>query len=722
MRKLFCCLIPLILPSFLLFAGSLEKGFEALKVFNYFEAKVQFEKSMKSHPAGASYGLSTIFYKADNPFHNIDSAYKYILFSEKSFKSTDAKEKETILKLGVDQTAVSDLKEKIVQQAFEKAKKENTVESYSWFIKNIAPPALKKEAVKLRSKLAFENAKKINTAQSYKDFISGYPDADEVRDAKALYEFCLYSSLTKPSTLENYEAFVKQYPKSPFRLQAEDSIYAFSARNESVDEYLGFIKKYPENHNVKKAWDMIYSLSVIDFTPRAIANFLFDFPDFPDKVRVKADMERAKTSLFLIQQDGKWGFMDSLGTVRIPCTYDQADDFEEGASAVVRDGKAGYISKSGNVLIPLSYDETNSFHNGFAIVKKNNKFGLIHKTGKLILPFAYDDISYDESSADEKIFRAQKGNGYGFYEGKGKLLFESKFDKAGDFFSGRAYILQGEKYGFINRKGEIVIACSYDWTENFHNHIARVKLGEKFGLIDTSGKMILACEYDRIDNFSEGLALVARGGIPSGKEKKFGFTDEKGNVVIPIKYNYSEEISETNGFHNGLAKAEQNKKRGLIDKTGKPVIPCDYDDIHNFMPVCAGESKRTEFCAVKKVKWGFIDKNKKQRINFQFDYAWDFSDGLARVKIKGKTGFINSKGEQIIPASYDEATDFTNGISIVTLAGKKGVADPTGKLLVPCEMDDITEAGKGMLKLEKNEKFAYYNLSMQKQVWTETGF
>ena len=38
------------------------------------------------------------------------------------------------------------------------------------------------------------------------------------------------------------------------------------------------------------------------------------------------------------------------------------------------------------------------------------------------------------------------------------------------------------------------------------------------------------------------------------------------------------------------------------------------------------------------------------------------------------------------------------------------------------EMDEIKEAGSGMLKLEKNEKTAYYNLSIKKQVWAEEGF
>ena len=69
-----------------LFGGQLEKGFDALKVFDYFKAKEIFSKSIKNHPAGASYGLSEIFYRSDNPFHNIDSAYKYVLLADKILK------------------------------------------------------------------------------------------------------------------------------------------------------------------------------------------------------------------------------------------------------------------------------------------------------------------------------------------------------------------------------------------------------------------------------------------------------------------------------------------------------------------------------------------------------------------------------------------------------------------------------------------------------------
>jgi hypothetical protein len=76
----------------------------------------------------------------------------------------------------------------------------------------------------------------------------------------------------------------------------------------------------------------------------------------------------------------------------------------------------------------------------------------------------------------------------------------------------------------------------------------------------------------------------------------------------------------------------------------------------------------------------------------------------------------------LVTATYDEATDFKNSIAIVTSGGKKGVVNSNGKLIIPCEMDEITFSGNSMLKLEKNEKLAWYNLALQKQVWSEEGF
>ena len=89
-------------------------------------------------------------------------------------------------------------------------------------------------------------------------------------------------------------------------------------------------------------------------------------------------------------------------------------------------------------------------------------------------------------------------------------------------------------------------------------------------------------------------------------------------------------------FSEGLAQVKVGEKWGFIDKTGKQITPCLYDDARDFSEglakVIVGE------------KWGFIDKQGKQIIPCLYDYAWFFSEGLAKVKVGGEWGFVDKYG------------------------------------------------------------------------------
>ena len=54
---------------------------------------------------------------------------------------------------------------------------------------------------------------------------------------------------------------------------------------------------------------------------------------------------------------------------------------------------------------------------------------------------------------------------------------------------------------------------------------------------------------------------------------KYGFIDKTGKTVIPLEYD------EASSFYNGFAKVKKNGKWGLIDKSGKMVIPLEYDGV-----------------------------------------------------------------------------------------------------------------------------------------------
>ena len=65
-------------------------------------------------------------------------------------------------------------------------------------------------------------------------------------------------------------------------------------------------------------------------------------------------------------------------------------------------------------------------------------------------------------------------------------------------------------------------------------------------------------------------------------------------------------------------------------------------------------------------KYGY-KHNGRVVIPAKYDDAWDFSEGLASVKINGKWGFIDKTDTMVIPAKYDYAWTFSNGKARVKL-------------------------------------------------------
>jgi hypothetical protein len=63
----------------------------------------------------------------------------------------------------------------------------------------------------------------------------------------------------------------------------------------------------------------------------------------------------------------------------------------------------------------------------------------------------------------------------------------------------------------------------------------------------------------------------------------------------------------------------------------------------------------------KKDKWGFCTPDKKIVIDCVYDEAFQFFEGLVKVKLNGKYGFIDKKSKVIIPIEYEKASNFKNG-------------------------------------------------------------
>jgi hypothetical protein len=87
-------------------------------------------------------------------------------------------------------------------------------------------------------------------------------------------------------------------------------------------------------------------------------------------------------------------------------------------------------------------------------------------------------------------------------------------------------------------------------------------------------------------------------------------------------------------------------------------------------------------------KWGFIDATGKVVIDPQFDEAWDFSEGLATVRIGEKWGFIDVSGQYVVDPQFDETWYFSEGLAPVRVGEEWGYIDTMGQYVINPQFDD----------------------------------
>lgn len=107
--------------------------------------------------------------------------------------------------------------------------------------------------------------------------------------------------------------------------------------------------------------------------------------------------------------------------------------------------------------------------------------------------------------------------------------------------------------------------------------------------------------------------------------------------------------------------------------------------------------------------YGFFGSKGDTAVPAKYDVAFDFKDGLAKVKQNGKTGFINLKGEEVIPPTYEKVTNFTEGKAAVLIDGKWGFLDTKNNLVLPAVYDTTQAFGEGLVPvMREGAKFWSY--------------
>ncbi|QQR96141.1 MAG: WG repeat-containing protein [Bacteroidota bacterium] len=95
--------------------------------------------------------------------------------------------------------------------------------------------------------------------------------------------------------------------------------------------------------------------------------------------------------------------------------------------------------------------------------------------------------------------------------------------------------------------------------------------------------------------------------------------------------------------------------------------------------------------------WGYKDATGKEIIPARYNFAWSFTEGIARVRNKKmKYGFIDVTGKEVIPIKYEDAKDFYEGLAAVKSDDKCGFIDKTGNVIIPLRYDEVGNFSEGL--------------------------
>lgn len=339
------------------------------------------------------------------------------------------------------------------------------------------------------------------------------------------------------------------------------------------------------------------------------------------------------SSLFQIFENGKTGFINSMGQVVIQPTFLSAGEFSEGLVSARINGTYGYIDETGKFVIQPQFDYATPFSEGLAVVYNDGHPFFINKQGQKSFEINFPAVGKFKNSR-AKVQTATKK--MGFIDKHGKLIIDTVFSSINSFVQGMAVVEGTNHHPYGDSKEGI-------------------KKKYEMGVIDSLGQFIIPYgKYAEINDYKNGYFRVE---IPAeswdtidGYSKQTGFIDKNGKLFFAKDHKNNCWID--GNIHCGLAKMNLYKYWQQQDST----------------------SYTTE-----KSYEGFINLKGEIVINdTTYESVNDFSDNRAFIKDKDRNFFIiDTKGKIISKDTFSRIVGdgFKNGIAFVEQDGKYGMID-----------------------------------------------
>ena len=435
-----------------------------------------------------------------------------------------------------------------------------------------------------------------------------------------------------------------------------------------------------------------------------------------------------------------FGVINSAGAEVIPTQYKviqrtddpsvfYAEDYSCGQFYNIS-GKLVFKKEDGEYQIaPGNVKRVFGFSDGLVrILDSANNYGFMDDSGRIVIPCRYPSsiVSVSDFENGESSIRLSRDcdkNETCSIDKKGRFIADTKEGKQlienenlvfvypFDDYPVAIAVDNNSKYGLVSIKGEAVSAFIYDNIKPFDNLQAIVRIGDHSGVIGTDGSLIIPVRFKKL--FPEGKYYRSEEGLLDRKGHFVAIDSTESAPLIPQGFVFDTCLSDN------LYVVAGTGGRGVIDDSGRFIIPASYDTISlidgdknhilcqsGLSVDCLGHPmwRNAQFYnlagekviingeheyhfnedyesygaflpnglapVMKNSLWGFIDGDLREIIKCQFcDYHWR-EDGYCLVTVGNQSALIDTRGEYVLaPGDYLNIGIFNNGLATITMHG-----------------------------------------------------
>lgn len=262
--------------------------------------------------------------------------------------------------------------------------------------------------------------------------------------------------------------------------------------------------------------------------------------------------------------------------------------------------------------------------------------------------------------------------GLKYYE-TGEVCVPAKYEDASSIqdMNGRAYLcLKENNMWFLYDNDGQFVGQIDDWIDSNEPELAGmtpIRKGNKWGFLHhLGGHLNVHCDYDELFPFDGGVYTYAK------KNGKWGIIDISGKVIIPFEYDY-----DAHGLYdwpgNGLFYLQKLEKWGCLNSKGEIIVAFTHDTIED---------------AYKAAEMTIPEPKKLDVNSFEYISGLTVSEELPNgQKIvsdeKDKFSIMGADGDLLFPLVFDTILSYDDNYYLAQLHGFIGIFDNKGTSVSP---------------------------------------